>query len=149
MAPARVTVLTIGVRDLARMRKFYADLGWPLAIELEDLAAFQTHGAVLVLYPLDRLAADANLAVSPPDEGIGGFNPAINVDRPEEVDETVAAVEAAGGRVPKPPVQAEWGGRTAYFADPENNLWEVAWVPPDSNMHAAIRKAGGFGPGSA
>jgi uncharacterized protein len=147
MAPARVTVLTIGVRDFARMRKFYEDLGWPLAIDLDDLAAFQTHGAVLVLYPLDRLAADANLAASPPNEGIGGFNPAINVDRPEEVDETIAAVESAGGRVIKPPVQAEWGGRSAYFADPEANLWEVAWVPPDSNMHAAIRTAGGFGPG--
>ena len=57
------------------------------------------------------------------------------------MDETIAAVREAGGRVTKEPVDAEWGGRSAYFADPEDNFWEVAWVPPESKMAAAIRQA--------
>lgn len=143
MVPARVTVVTLGARDLGALSAFYRGLGWNAAIELDDLTTFETHGAVLSLFPLDSLAADARTSAAPPAEGLRGFTLAINVDRRELVDETIEAVREAGGRVVKEPVDAEWGGRSAYFTDPEQNYWEVAWVPPDSKMAAAIRGAGG------
>ena len=61
------------------------------------------------------------------------------------MDETIAAVREAGGRVTKEPLDAEWGGRSAYFTDPEDNVWEVAWVPPDSLMYALVGRATGAG----
>ncbi|HYI98709.1 MAG TPA: VOC family protein [Thermoleophilaceae bacterium] len=141
MVPARLTVVTIGARDLARLRDFYAALGWQLAIELDDLAAFRLRGAVLVLYPLDRLAADANLEAAPSQPGLRGFNPAVNVDEIDQVDEAIETARAAGARISREPHTADWGGRTGYFLDPEDNLWEVAWVPPDSRMAALVRAA--------
>ena len=135
--------MTLGARDLDALRSFYAGLGWTLAVDLEDFAAFETHGAVLALFPLDELAADAREPAAAPERGLRGFTVAIDVDRREDVDETIAAVRRAGGRVSKEAVEAEWGGRSAYFADPEDNYWEVAWVPPDSRMAAAIARAAG------
>jgi uncharacterized glyoxalase superfamily protein PhnB len=96
---------------------------------------------VLALFPLDQLAADGNVPAAAPTEGLRGFSLSINVDRPEDVDTTIEAARTAGGRVTKEPTQAEWGGRTAYFADPEDNFWEVAWVPPDSKMAQLLRGA--------
>jgi uncharacterized protein len=143
MLPTRITVLTIAARDLPRLRAFYAALGWEVAIELEDLAAFRLRGAVLTLYPLDSLAADARLEASPPGErGLRGFNPAVNVDEIEQVDAAIETARAAGAEVVREPHTADWGGRTAYFLDPEGNPWEVAWVPPDSAMAGLIRDAG-------
>jgi catechol 2,3-dioxygenase-like lactoylglutathione lyase family enzyme len=143
VVPSRVTVVTLGARDLDRLRAFYRGLGWALAVDLEGFAAFRTRGAVLTLYPLADLAADGNVRPSAAAEGLRGFTLAINVERPEQVDEVIAAVGEAGGRVTKEPVDAEWGGRSAYFADPEDNFWEIAWVPDDSRMAAAIRNATG------
>ena len=139
--PARLTVVTLGARDLGALRAFYLGLGWPLAVDLDGFAAFQTRGAVLALFPRDELAADAEAPLAAPQPGLRGFSLAINVDAPEEVDEVIAAAGDAGGRVTKEPVQADWGGRSGYFADPEDNHWEVAWVPPESRMAAAIERA--------
>jgi catechol 2,3-dioxygenase-like lactoylglutathione lyase family enzyme len=143
MLPARITVVTVAARDLPRLREFYAALGWELAIDMEDLAAFRLRGAVLAIYPLASLAADAQLEASPPSEqGLRGFNPAVNVDEIEQVDAAIETARAAGARIAREPHTAEWGGRTAYFLDPEGNPWEVAWVPPDSTMAALVREAG-------
>jgi hypothetical protein len=144
VVPARLTVVTLGARDLARLRDFYRGLGWSLAVDLDGFAAFQTQGAVLALFPLDELAADGRVTAAAPERGMRGFSVSINVDRREQVDETTAAVRQAGGRVTKEPLDAEWGGRSAYFADPEDNFWEIAWVPPDSRMAAAIARACGI-----
>ena len=141
MLPARLTVVTLGARDLPRLREFYADLGWEPAIDIDGLAAFRLRGAVLALYPLDQLAGDARLDAAPPQPGLRGFNPAVNVDEIGQVDEAIEAARAAGARISREPHTAEWGGRTAYFLDPEDNLWEVAWVPPDSEMAALVRAA--------
>jgi uncharacterized protein len=138
VVPPRLTVVTIGARDLPRLRAFYLALGWPLAIETDDFAGFDTRGAILTLYSLASLVADAGIETPP--AGSGGVNLAINVDRPEEVEETVEAARAAGGRVTAEPVQMDWGGRSAYFADPEDNLWEVAWVPGDTTMAELVRR---------
>ena len=123
------------------LRAFYGGLGWPLAVDLENFAAFETEGAVLALFPLADLAADGNVSPAAPAEGLRGFTLAMNVDEPAQVDETIEAVRRAGGRVTKEPLEAEWGGRSAYFGDPEENFWEVAWVPPESRMAEAIRRA--------
>jgi predicted lactoylglutathione lyase len=136
--PARVSVITLGARDLGSLRDFYRGLGWTAAIDLDDFAAFETKGAVLTLYRLEDLTRDAQV---PAGGGAQAISIAINVDRAEQVDETIAAVRQAGGRVTKEPVDMEWGGRSAYFADPEENLWEVAWVPPDSKMAALVSAA--------
>lgn len=141
MIPARASVITLGVRELDSLRDFYHALGWTLAIDLEDFAAFETRGAVLTLYSLDELANDARVSAVAPEPGLRGVTIAINVDQREEVDATIAAVKEAGGRVTKEPVDAEWGGRSAYFADPEDNFWEVAWVPPDSLMAGLLERA--------
>jgi uncharacterized protein len=142
MIPPRLTVLTIGARDLSALRDFYVQLDWPLVVDMDDFAAFQTRGAVFTLYALDNLVADTNAAGSTSGQGFNGVTPAVNVDAREEVDQAMDAVRDAGGRVVKEPVDMEWGGRSGYFTDPEGNYWEVAWVPADTKVAQAIRQAG-------
>jgi uncharacterized protein len=126
--PAKLTVVTLGARDLDRLRRFYRDLGWNTAVSLDDFAAFEMRGAVLALFPVDRLAADGRVEPAPPERGIG-FSLAINVDRRDQVDEVIEAAREAGARVTKEPVDAEeFEGRSAYFADPEDNYWEVVYL---------------------
>jgi uncharacterized glyoxalase superfamily protein PhnB len=141
MVPARLTVLTVGARDLPSLRDFYKALGWPLAVDLADFAAFQTKGAVFTLYALDSLVADANAGTSTSGGGFNGVTPAVNVDSREEVDEAIEVARRAGAEIVKPPVDMEWGGRSGYFTDPEGNYWEVAWVPADTKVAQAIRHA--------
>jgi catechol 2,3-dioxygenase-like lactoylglutathione lyase family enzyme len=140
-APARLSVVTIGARDLPALRDFYANLGFPIVVDLDDFAAFQTRGAVFTLYRLDSLATDAGAEAATPQPGRIVTNFAINVDERDEVDAAVDAARAAGGRIAKEPTDMEWGGRSAYFADPEENWWEVAWVPPDTKMAQLLRDA--------
>lgn len=138
--PARVSVITLGARDFGPLRHFYRGLGWTLVVDLDDFAAFETRGAVLTIYALEALTRDAQVE-SVVGKGMRGFTISINVDRADEVDETISAVKEAGGRVTKEPIDMEWGGRSAYFLDPEDNCWEVAWVPPDSKMDQLLRRA--------
>jgi uncharacterized protein len=140
MIPPRLTVLTIGARDLPALRDFYVRLGWPLVVDLDDFALFQTQGAVFTLYALDNLVADTNAGTAVTD-GFNGVTPAVNVDERDQVDEAIEAAKQAGATVVKAPVDMEWGGRSGYFTDPEDNYWEVAWVPPDTKVAQAIRQA--------
>ena len=140
--PARLTVVTLGAHDLSRLKEFYAGLGWEVAIELEDFALIQmSRGAVLALFPYESLAADAEVEASAPTQPFRGFSLAINVERAEQVDEALDAAERAGGRVTKRPATQDWGGRSAYFADPEDNMWEIAFVPPDSRTAQVLHLA--------
>lgn len=142
MLPARLSVVTLGARDLPRLREFYVGLGWKPAVDIEgDFAAFELRGAVLALYPLGELAADAALDANAPERGLRGFSLAINVDDFEQVDEVVEAARAAGARVSREPHTAEWGGRSGYFLDPEDNAWEVAWIPQENIMAGLLRAA--------
>ncbi len=130
MLPARVTYVTLGVRDLAAQRRFYEALGWQAtAASDENYVQMRTAGAVLALFPIAALAEDAHLpaitGASPP----AAITLAANVDRKEDVDAAGPLIEAAGGRLLKSAEDTFWGGRHAYFADPEGNLWEVAWNP--------------------
>lgn len=137
MIPARLSVVTLAARDLKRQRDFFTGLGWPLIAETDDFCAFGTRGAVFTLYAATSLGRDSGIQQGEP----SGFTLAVNVDEKEEVDVAFAAAVEAGGRVVKEPVTYDFGVRSGYFADPEDNLWEVAWVPPDSEMAAAIRRA--------
>lgn len=136
-------VFTLGVRNLAAMRDFYQNLGWRLVVNDADYAAFELRGSVLALFPVAKLAADGR---GQPESGQGGirFTIGIMTDRREDVDALAGAVGAAGGRLAKAPVDAEFfEGRSAYFADPEENYWEIAWAPPDNPIVAAARRAAG------
>lgn len=140
MIPPRVSFVTLGVRDLATMQAFYRALGWEesAALSNEWFAVFCTGGAVLCLCPIGRLARDA--VTAPPSDGSGfpGFTLTISVGRREQVDAAAEEVRAAGGRITKEPADASWGGRSAYFADPEGNVREVAWPP-----HLSFDERGG------
>jgi uncharacterized protein len=124
-----ISLLTLGVRDIERSRRFYRDgLGWPeSAAGTADVAFFRTGGVVLALYRRDLLAADANL--SPEGSGFAGIGLAHNVATRERVDAALLAAVAAGGTLLKPGTETEWGGYTGYFADPDGFLWEIACNP--------------------
>lgn len=126
--PARITVATLGVSDLARSTRFYLALGWELAPNSSsEISLFRTAGGVLALYPFDLLAKDATLpATRTP--GFGGVTLAINVERPEDVQPGLDAAKAAGAKILKPATKAEWGGVSGYFADPDGYPWEVVWA---------------------
>jgi uncharacterized protein len=139
--PPLANTFTLGVRDFDAQRRFYRDLGWPQAFDSDDFAVFELRGALLALFPVDKLAADSR---AQPELGGGGirFNIIISVDRPEEVDELADRARRAGGTLTKEPVDADFFvGRDAYFSDPEGNFWEVAWAPPDNPVVAASRRA--------
>ena len=140
---ARLTVVTLGARDLQALSDFYAALGWQPAIELDDFRAFGLRGAVLALFPIKLLAQEAGAKPAPPQPGTLSHSLAINVDDIDEVDSTLDAVRAAGGRITAEPTTKDWGGRSGYFADPEGNYWEVAWVPSGNQMAKLLERAAG------
>ncbi len=124
---AHVSVITLGVRDLEREKRFYGEqLGWPVEQEDDNWACFllARGSTALALYPWDDLAEDAGV----PAEGNGfrGVTLAYNVRSEERVDELLAEAERAGGTIVQPSRKTQWGGYSGYFADPEGYLWEVA-----------------------
>jgi catechol 2,3-dioxygenase-like lactoylglutathione lyase family enzyme len=124
----RLSLVTLGVADLARARAFYERLGWRASARGNSgIVFFQLNGFVLALYGRAALAEDAALPDAGP--GFGGITLAYNVRERDEVDIVLAAAEAAGGRVLKPARDAFWGGYSGYFADPDGHPWEVAWNP--------------------
>jgi uncharacterized protein len=122
-----VAVITLGVRDLAGARRFYAEgLGWPIQQEDANWVCFSLRGgsSALALYPWDELADDANVPAQ--GSGFRGVTLAHNVRSEQRVDQVLAEAERAGGRIVKPAQSTSWGGYGGYFADPEGYLWEVA-----------------------
>jgi len=141
--PARITVITLGARHLPALRDFYESLGWEVAIPGDEYCAFATRGALLTIFPRAELAKDGHTTEAPPNNGIA-MSIAINVDEREQVDEAIEGIRAAGGTILKEPEDAFWGGRSAYWADPENNVWEIAWAPPDNSVMQLVRAASGI-----
>jgi hypothetical protein len=123
----RVSLITLGVEDLAAARAFYEALGWQ-GTEVEETVFFQAGGLGLVLWGRGKLAADGGLEDAHAD-GFGGVALAQNVRSREEVEEIVAAAEAAGATITKRPAQTFYGGYAAYFTDPDGHAWEVAHNP--------------------
>ena len=127
----RVSLITLGVADLDRAVRFYRDgLGWPMSSASMEgtVAFFQIGCAVLGLWSRASLAEDARLPNSPP-ASFSGIALAHNVRNKEDVDAVLAIAQRAGATLLKPGTQADWGGYSGYFADPDGHVWEVAWNP--------------------
>lgn len=123
----RISLVTLGVRDLARARRFYEQLGWR-GQEVEETVFFQAGGMAVVLWGRDKLAADSGLPAGPA-SGFDGIALAQNVRSQAEVDEVMAAAEEAGARVTRPAAATFYGGYAGVFTDPDGHAWEIAHNP--------------------
>jgi len=126
---ARISLITLGVNDLARSRDFYERLGFVRRKESNESVVFfeLCDRLTLALFPREALAEDAN--VSSEGQGFRGFSLAHNVATEAEVDAVMAHAVVCGGTPVKPAQKAFWGGYSGYFADPDGFLWEVAFNP--------------------
>ena len=123
----RVSLITLGVRDLGRARGFYEALGWKSgAAPADDVVFFQAGGMIVALWGREQLTEDTAVQDS---GGWGGVTLAYNTRSPAEVDEVLAEAEAAGGTIARPGAETFWGGYSGVFVDPEGHAWEVAHNP--------------------
>lgn len=127
MTPQRITLITLGVADLARARGFYETLGWVAHDANEGIAFYCMGGFALALFGRDALAADQGR----PDAilGTGAVTLAQNFPDREGVDDAFAQALAAGASALKSPEPVFWGGYSGYYADPDGHVWEVAHNP--------------------
>ncbi len=123
----RVSLVTLGVSDLARARAFYDALGWH-GQEVEETVFYQAGGMAIVLWGRAKLAADAGVLDTRP-AAFSGVTLAHNVRSAAEVDEVIAAALGAGAVVTSAPAETFYGGYAGYFADPDGHLWEIAYNP--------------------
>jgi predicted lactoylglutathione lyase len=123
----RISLITLGVNDLARARTFYEQLGWQ-GQELEQTVFFQVGGMVVVLWGRDKLAEDSGIADTGAD-GFGGIALAQNVRSRAEVDAVLAEAASAGARITQPARETFYGGYAGHFADPDGHIWEIAYNP--------------------
>lgn len=132
----RVSLVTLGVRDLGRARRFYEALGWGTgANEADDVVFFQAGDMVVALWDRASLAEDSCVEDS---GGWGGVTLALNVGSNEEVDEVTEQARAAGATIGREPAETFWGGYSALAIDPEGHPWEIA-----HNPHWTITEDGG------
>jgi uncharacterized protein len=123
----RLSLVTLGVADLGRARRFYEALGWQTgAAPGDDVVFFRAGGTVLALWGRGELAEDSGVEDG---GGWGGVTLAHNVRSPAEVDAVLAEAEAAGGTVLRGGAETFWGGYSGVFADPDGHPWEVAHNP--------------------
>ncbi len=122
----RVSLITLGVDDVAAARRFYEALGWDCK-EVEETVFVQAGGLAVVIWSRAKLAADAG--IEDPGGGFGGIALAQNVRSAGEVDAVLAAAAAAGATITKPAAETFYGGYAGYFADPDGHLWEIAHNP--------------------
>ena len=127
--PARISIVTLGVDDVARSKAFYEALGWEVAGAVGDeICWFKTADSYLGLFDRESLAKDAGLRSEPTAE-FGGITLAINVESDSAVDTAFEAAQGAGARILKPAERTDWGGYSGHFADPDGHPWEVAYNP--------------------
>ena len=132
----RLSLITLGVRDLERARRFYEALGWKTgAAPDDDTVFFQAGDMIVALWNRAKLAEDSCVTDS---GGWGGITPALNVGSNEEVDAVTEEARAAGATIAREPGETFWGGYDAIFIDPEGHPWEVA-----HNPHWTITEDGG------
>ncbi len=122
----RLSLVTLGVRDLARAKAFYEALGWRPREGDEGVVFFQAGGLVVALWDRAELAADSGVEDA---GGWGGVTLAHNVRSPAEVDAVLAQAEAAGAAIPRRGAETFWGGDSGVFVDPDGHPWEVAHNP--------------------
>lgn len=132
----RVSLVTLGVADMDRARRFYSDLGWRPGPSPEDITFFQAGGLVVALWDRMALAVDSGVDVDDePDDtpgtggSWGGAVIGLNVPGAPDVDEQFATAVEAGATVLRRPGTRYWGGYSAVFADPDGHVWEIAHNP--------------------
>ena len=123
----RLSFVTLGVADLPRARRFYEQLGWR-GQEVDETVFFQAGGIVVVLWDRTKLALDSGIS-DRQGGAFGGVVLAHNVRSKDEVEHVVAAAEAAGAGVTRPPGKTFYGGYAACFTDPDGHVWEIAFNP--------------------
>ena len=140
--PAHLSLVTLGVADVARATAFYESLGWErLPASQPTISFFRLHSVTLALFGATDLAADALLPASAATFVPGQFRGvtlAINVLSPAAVDRVYGEWLAAGATVVKPPEPTEWGGYSGYVADPDGHLWELAHNPYSPDWAAPV-----------
>jgi catechol 2,3-dioxygenase-like lactoylglutathione lyase family enzyme len=123
----RLSLVTLGISDLDRARKFYEALGWKTgASPDDDVTFFQAGGMIVALWGREKLAEDSAVKVG---TGWGGVTLAYNTRSQKEVDEVIEEAGAAGATIGREPSEAFWGGYSAVFIDPDGYPWEVAHNP--------------------
>jgi hypothetical protein len=123
----RVSLITLGVRDLARARAFYEALGWTTgAAPDDDVVFFQAGGMIVALWGRDQLTEDSAVEDS---GGWGGVTLAYNSRSAADVDAVIEEARAAGARIGREPGETFWGGYSGVFIDPDGHPWEVAHNP--------------------
>ena len=124
-----MTIIGLGVSDLVVANEFYEKkFGWiKMPSSNEDISFFKLNGILLSLYSREKLAEDAT--VSSEGHGFKGFTLAFNTRSKEEVDQIINDLAASGVRIVKKPQEVFWGGYSSYIADPDDNLWEIAYNP--------------------
>jgi catechol 2,3-dioxygenase-like lactoylglutathione lyase family enzyme len=133
----RLSLVTLGVADLARARRFYEALGWTTrAAGGDDVVFFQAGDTVVSLWSRASLAEDSGVEDT---GGWGGVTLAHNVARPEHVDAVLEEARAAGARIARAGAPTVWGGYSGVFVDPDGHPWEVA-----HNPHWTLTESGGI-----
>ena len=132
----RVSLITLGVSDLARARRFYEALGWRTGAEPDDdVVFFQAGEMVMALWDRARLAEDSGVEDA---GGWGGVTLALNFASREEVDEAIEEARSAGAEIAREPDETFWGGYSGLFIDPDGHPWEIA-----HNPHWTVTEDGG------
>jgi len=128
----RISLITLGVQDLERSRRFYEALGWSTgAAPSDDVVFFQTGGFIVALWDRAKLAEDSGVQ---DDGGWGGVTLAYNVRSPNEVDAIIEEARKAGATIAREPGTTFWGGYSGVFVDLDGHPWEVAHNP-DWHLH--------------
>jgi predicted lactoylglutathione lyase len=132
----RANLITLGVADLGRARRFYEALGWRTgAGPDDDVVFFQAGEMVLALWDRARLAEDSGVEDT---GGWGGVTLALNFGSPAEVDAAIEEARVAGAEIAREPAETFWGGYSGLFIDPDGHPWEVA-----HNPHWTVTEDGG------
>lgn len=122
----QISLITLGVTDVARAKAFYRDgFGWEPVFEMDDIAFFQMNGLIFGLWDKAQLEGDMQRPCPP----AGSFALAHNVESAAAVDATIAKLVAAGAKILRPADAPPHGGYRGYIADPDGNAWEIAWNP--------------------
>lgn len=128
----RLSLVTLGVHDVAAAAAFYESVGFERRHDLGSIVFLPTTGTALALYGWEALAADTGLPAH--SEGFRGVTLAMNLDSVSEVERVFAAWVAAGATAVRAPAAKEWGGHSGYVADPDGHLWEIAHNPSQALM---------------
>jgi catechol 2,3-dioxygenase-like lactoylglutathione lyase family enzyme len=136
----RISLITLGVEDVARATAFYERLGWKKSSASQDTVTFiKLKGTVLGLFARQSLAEDAH--VENTTKGFSGITLAHNVTSERGVDAVYKFALSCGATPVKAPEKVFWGGYSGYFADPDGHLWEVAhnpFFPLDKDGHVIL-----------